>query len=258
MAKMNIKSLRKNLGLTQEELAEKCGVAFATVNRWEMGRFKPSKLAMKTLRELKPIKIKKEKIMRPNWTEYFMNVVSSIAERSTCDRGKPGCVLVKDNQILATGYAGAPPNFPHCDEVDHDMEERTRYIPVTAYNAAIACYKSPAQKHQLGFFLNKEKERYEGMPSQHCVRTVHAEANAILQAARRGIALEGATCYVTMTPCRNCAMMLISVGVVEVIAKKLYQKAEESIEMFRVAGIKITHLDQTVQEYSSKEQVSPV
>jgi dCMP deaminase len=183
-----------------------------------------------------------EEKMRPSWTEYFMTVVDAISERSTCDRGKPGCVIVKDNQILATGYAGAPPKFPHCSDEGHDMEERTRFIPYRD--------DSPIPVAPEGYVVNLQKARYEMPASQHCFRTLHAEQNAILQAAKRGIALEGSTCYVSMTPCRTCAMMLISVGVVEVVAKKLYQKGQESIEMFNRAGVKITHLDQTVQEYS--------
>lgn len=164
---------------------------------------------------------------RLSWQDYFMQVVDAISQRSTCDRGKPGCAFVKNNQILTTGYAGSPPGFPHCSEVGHELEIR---FPIKSEKDLIGITSPQAQ-------------------SIHCIRTLHAEQNAIIQAARRGISLEGSTLYVTMTPCRTCAMLLISVGVVKIIAKKLYQKSHESIEMFELAKIPLIHLDQTVQEY---------
>lgn len=104
---------------------------------------------------------------RPDWDDYFMGLCHSVAQRATCNRGKSGCVIVKDKQILVTGYVGSPAHLPHCDEVGH---------------------------------LFKKTVHEDGHVSTHCVRTVHAEQNAICQAAKRGIALEGATLYCTMTP----------------------------------------------------------
>jgi dCMP deaminase len=190
--------------------------------------------------------------MRPTWTEYFMSVVDSISQRSTCDRGKPGCVFVKNNQILTTGYAGSPPGFDHCDKYGHEMEEHIRFVDETigvngwpAFNDAEIIMQVRKDTHTY----NSAKSRYEMPPSQHCIRTIHAEQNAILQAARRGISLDGSMVYVSMTPCRTCTMMLISIGVSKIIAKKLYQKAQESIDMLKKANIPIEHLDQTVQQY---------
>ena len=97
---------------------------------------------------------------RPSWDEYFMEVCRAIAKRATCDRGKSGCVIAKENQILATGYVGSPSGLPHCDEAGHEL---------------------------------KKVLHDDGSVSMHCVRTVHAEQNAICQAARRGVAIDGAT-----------------------------------------------------------------
>jgi dCMP deaminase len=170
---------------------------------------------------------------RLSWSDYFMQLVDAISQRSTCDRGKPGCVFVKNNQILTTGYAGSPPGFPHCSEVGHELEVRFPVDP-------------KADLANVDIFTHV---CLESNYSVHCIRTIHCEQNAIIQAARRGISLDGSTLYVTMTPCRTCAMMLISVGVVKVIAKKLYHKSDESIEMFKLANIPLVHLDQTVQGY---------
>lgn len=128
-----------------------------------------------------------EKYIRPTWDEYFMDLAHSVSKRATCDRGRAGCVIVRDKQILVTGYVGSPVGLPHCDDVGH---------------------------------LMKKVVHEDGSESQHCVRTVHAEQNAITQAARRGIGLEGATIYVRMTPCRTCAMLIINCGIERVVCEK--------------------------------------
>ncbi len=110
--------------------------------------------------------------------------VDEVAKRATCDRGKSGCLIVKDKRILCSGYVGSPPGFPHCDEAGH---------------------------------LLKKVINDDGSISRHCVRTIHAEQNAICQAAKYGIPLEGTTLYCTMEPCRVCAMLIISVGVKKVV-----------------------------------------
>lgn len=100
--------------------------------------------------------------VRPSWDEYFMEIASTVAKRATCDRGRSGCIIVKNRQILVTGYVGSPRGLPHCDDVGH---------------------------------LFKKTIHEDGSVTNHCVRTVHAEQNAITQAARLGIALEGGTLY---------------------------------------------------------------
>jgi len=153
---------------------------------------------------------------RPTWDEYFMEVANAIAKRATCDRGRSGCVIAKDNQILATGYVGAPAGLPHCDDVGHQMKK----------------------------ILHED-----GTITEHCVRTVHAEQNAICQAAKRGIAINGATMYCRMTPCRTCAMLIINCGIVRVVAEYRYHDAEESEEMFKMAGIKLEYVHNEVLKY---------
>ncbi len=159
------------------------------------------------------------KYVRPTWDEYFMEVCRSIAKRATCDRGRSGCVIARDNQILVTGYVGAPTGLPHCDEVGHHL---------------------------------KKMQHEDGSITQHCVRTVHAEQNAICQAAKRGISIEGATLYCKMTPCRTCAMLIINCGIVRVVAERRYHDSEDTIQMFKQAGIKLEHLDDRVETYTNQ------
>ena len=160
-----------------------------------------------------------ERYVRPTWDEYFMEVCRAIAKRATCDRGRSGCVIARDNQLLVTGYVGAPRGLPHCDDVGHQF---------------------------------KKVQHEDGSISQHCVRTVHAEQNAICQAAKRGISIDGATLYCKMTPCRTCAMLIINCGIKRVIAEKRYHDSADSIEMFKQAGVLLEHLSDTIEEY--KEQ----
>lgn len=156
---------------------------------------------------------------RPNWDEYFMDLCLAVAKRATCDRGKSGCVIVKDKQILVTGYVGSPSGLPHCDDEGH---------------------------------LLKKTIHEDGHISTHCVRTVHAEQNAICQAAKRGISVEGATLYCTMTPCRTCAMMIINCGIKNVVCKNKYHAGGESEEMFRAAGVNLKYFSNEILQYSKQ------
>lgn len=156
---------------------------------------------------------------RPTWDEYFMEVCVSIAKRATCDRGRSGCVIARDNQILVTGYVGAPQGLPHCDEVGHNMKK------IIHENDSI---------------------------TQHCVRTVHAEQNAICQAARRGVSIEGSTLYCKMTPCRTCAMMIINCGIVRVLCEKKYHDGSESEKMLKDANVVLEYLADEIQEYANQ------
>lgn len=117
---------------------------------------------------------------RVSWDEYFLGIARAVAERSTCDRKHVGCVLVRDNNVLACGYNGSVTGEPHCDDVGHLME------------------------------------------NGHCTRTVHAEANAVAQAAKNGVSVRGATAYVTCTSCRACEMLLRNAGVGLILAGEDY------------------------------------
>jgi dCMP deaminase len=159
---------------------------------------------------------KSAKHIRPSWDEYFIDIMVSASKRATCDRGRASCVFVKDKQILVTGYVGSPVGFPHCDEVGH---------------------------------LMKKVIHEDGHITEHCMRTVHAEQNAICQAAKRGVSLDGSTCYVNMTPCRTCAMLLINSGIKRVIAVNKYHAGQESEEMFKKAKVKLIFKNTEVVKY---------
>ncbi len=161
----------------------------------------------------------KRKYLRPSWDEYFIELSNAVAKRATCDRGRSGCVIVRDRQILVTGYVGSPKGLPHCDDVGH---------------------------------LMKKVIHEDGSISQHCVRTVHAEQNAICQAARLGIALDGSTIYCRMTPCRTCAMLIINCGIKRVVCEKKYHAASESEEMFKEVGIKLEYFNNDIQKYENQ------
>jgi dCMP deaminase len=151
-----------------------------------------------------------KKLTRPNWEEYFMGIVEAVAARGTCLRAKCGCVITRKNVLLSTGYNGAPKGAPQCDEV--------------------GC-------------LVKKVTHEDGHTSEHCKRTVHAEANAILQAAKNGMKIEDATLYCGMTPCRDCAMLIVNSGITEVIVQKDYHESDETKQMFSDAGVSLTILE---------------
>jgi dCMP deaminase len=162
---------------------------------------------------------KKEKYLRPTWDEYFMEVARTIAKRATCDRGRSGCVIARNKQLLVTGYVGSPVGLPHCDDVGH---------------------------------LMKKVIHDDDSISQHCMRTVHAEQNAICQAAKLGVALEGATVYCKMTPCRTCAMLIINSGITRVVCEKKYHRGGESEEMFKTAGVKLEFFEDDIVKYENQ------
>ncbi len=162
------------------------------------------------------------KYARPNWDEYFLNLIEPIGRRATCDRGRSGSIIVSPgNTIIATGYVGSPPGQPHCDEVGHMM------------NTVI---------------------HGDGEQSQHCVRTLHAEENAILQCAKDGIKIEGATIYSKMVPCYNCAMRIVRVGIKRVVSLKKYHADGLSRKLFKDAGVELVIVDDTVEEYKNQEE----
>ena len=156
---------------------------------------------------------------RISWDDYFLELMETVAKRATCDRGRSGCIIVRDRRIVSTGYVGSPPGIPHCDEIGH---------------------------------LMKEVIDEDGTVRNHCVRTIHAEQNAICQAARYGISLEGTTLYCKMEPCRVCAMLIISSGIKKVVAAKKYHAAQESREMFAMAEVELVVIDNKIETYSNQ------
>lgn len=134
---------------------------------------------------------------RPTWDEHFIGVVDALASRATCDRGRSAALFVRDNDIIASGYVGSPPGLPHCDDVGHLWSD----------------------------------------DGKHCLRTIHAEQNAVLRAARVGVSLRDSVVYCTMEPCLNCAMSLVALGVYRIVAKNTYHAAGHSREMLAESGI---------------------
>ncbi len=144
---------------------------------------------------------------RPSWDEYFMTIARQVAERSTCLRRACGAVVVKDRRILATGYNGTPRNVPHCEDV--------------------GCLRE-----QQGIESGKHHELCRG---------IHAEQNAIIQAALHGVSMEGSSIYTTHQPCVQCAKMLINAGVSEIVFGEPYPDPL-SEELIGQAGVKMRRL----------------
>ena len=145
---------------------------------------------------------------RPSWDQYFMTITRQVAERSTCLRAKVGAVIVRDRSILATGYNGSPAGMPHCIEV--------------------GC-------------LIYESRTPDGEIEQNCWRTIHAEINAITQAARNGAAIRDADIYVTHTPCIHCLKVLINTGIRSVHYGREY-KLHTVRELLQHAAIKLVQV----------------
>lgn len=158
----------------------------------------------------------KEKYTRPSWDEYFMEITRAVAKRATCDRGRSGCVITRNKQVLVTGYVGSQRGMPHCDDVGH----------------------------QLKVVVNED-----GTQSQHCMRTTHAEQNAIVQAARLGISIDEGTLYCTMMPCAACAKMIANVGIIRVVCEKKYHTGKESENLFANIGIEFFYFNEAVETY---------
>lgn len=147
---------------------------------------------------------------RPSWDEYFMSVAEVVSSRSTCLRRKVGAVIVSGKRILATGYNGAPSGLEHCDR--HGCLRLEQSIP-------------PGEHHEL-------------------CRGLHAEQNAIIQAALYGVSIREGIIYCTHHPCVVCAKMLVNAGVKKVIIREDYPD-NLSKEVFREAGVRIELLQPT-------------
>ena len=146
-----------------------------------------------------------KKKSRPSWDEYFMSISEDVSQRSTCLRRKVGAVIVKEKRILATGYNGAPRGISHCTPK-----------------------KCLRMKHKIA-----SGERHE------LCRGLHAEQNAIIQAALHGVSIKGASIYITHQPCSICTKMLINSGIKEFLIKSPYPDPLAE-EMIKEAKIKIT------------------
>lgn len=149
-----------------------------------------------------------QKITRPDWQEYFMDITRLVARRSTCMRRQVGAILVKDKRVLATGYNGSPAGLAHCEDVGC----------IRAQNSVPS-----GQRHEL-------------------CRGLHAEQNTIIQAAFHGVSIKGATLFCTNLPCSICLKMLINAGIKQIIfdegypdklAESLLKEADLSLTKFK-------------------------
>lgn len=145
--------------------------------------------------------------MRPTLDEYFMELAAIVAKRSTCLRNQVGAIIVKDKRILSTGYNGAPRNLPHCLDIGCIRQQNN--IP-------------SGTRHEL-------------------CRAVHAEQNAIIQAALHGVSIEHATVYCTHQPCILCTKMLINAKIERVVFGTVYPD-REALEFFKTAGVNVDHI----------------
>jgi dCMP deaminase len=144
---------------------------------------------------------------RPSWHEYFMGICGLVATRSTCLRRQVGAILVKDRRILCSGYNGAPAGIQHCRESGCLREIMN--IP-------------SGEKHEL-------------------CRGVHAEQNAIIQAAYHGISVKGASLYCTNMPCSICAKMFINAGIKTIYYRDAYQDSL-TLSLFEMAQVKLIQI----------------
>lgn len=155
---------------------------------------------------------------RPSWDEYFMRIAILAASRSTCLRRQVGAAIVKDKRVLATGYNGAPRNITHC--LDTGCLRDKLGIP-------------SGQRHEL-------------------CRAIHAEQNAIIQAATSGVSIEGGILYSTTFPCILCAKMIINSGIKEIFVVEGYPD-DLSKEMMDEAGLTVKYFDPSKIEKIQKD-----
>ena len=145
---------------------------------------------------------------RPTLDEYFMNIAEVVATRATCLRNCVGAVIVRDKRIISTGYNGAPRNLDHCLD--------------------IGCIR--------------DQENIESGTMHEVCRAVHAEQNAIIQAALHGVSTRGTTIYCTHQPCVLCAKMIINANIVRVVFTHAYPDSR-ALEFFEEAGVEVVRMD---------------
>lgn len=148
---------------------------------------------------------------RVGWDAYFMQICAVVAQRSTCTRAAVGAVIVRDRNILATGYNGSPSGMPHCSE--------SGCLVYTSTNPF-------------------------GEVEENCFRTIHAEINAIAQAAKSGVSISGSDIYITHSPCIHCLKVLINTGIRRICFGKPY-KLEQVQELVELSGVVMEYVEPT-------------
>ncbi len=150
---------------------------------------------------------------RPSWPDYFMDITNLVARRTTCSRRMVGAVIVKEKRILATGYNGAPSGIRHCS-VTGCLREQLN-VP-------------SGERHEL-------------------CRGIHAEQNAIIQAALHGVSIKDSTLFCTTQPCSICCKMIINAGIRKIYYQEGYADPM-AVEMFAEAGIEVIHYPHVADE----------
>ena len=143
---------------------------------------------------------------RISWDNYFIEIAELTSKRSTCMRRQVGACIVKDKHVIATGYNGAPSGIKHCDEREGGCLRQRLGIP-------------SGERHELCMAL-------------------HAEQNAIIQAASMGHSIEGSDIYITHQPCAICAKMIINAGINNIYVKEGYPD-EFAVSILKEAGKKV-------------------
>lgn len=154
-----------------------------------------------------------------NKDRVFMLIAHQLSQLGTCDRSRVGAVFVRDGRCITWGYNGAPPGMTHCNENVHGwLEKASTPIPIPQFDIAI---KANSLSEEFG-----------------CRNATHAEANALAFAARQGISTDGSTCYLTLSPCLNCARLLIAAGIDRVVWSTTYRDPAGS-DLLLEAGIEV-------------------
>ncbi|HID71857.1 MAG TPA: cytidine deaminase [Thermoplasmata archaeon] len=151
---------------------------------------------------------------RKSWEQYFMEMAILVSSRSTCLRRSVGAVIVKEKRVLSTGYNGAPTGLKHCLEIGCLREKMGL---------------APGERHEL-------------------CRGIHAEQNAVVQAARFGVAIKGSTLYTTTYPCVICAKILINAGIKKIVYLSDYRD-ELSQEILKESEIEVIRFPEKLDEY---------
>lgn len=157
------------------------------------------------------------KFNRPSWDTLFMRQAADLAEKSTCIRKQVGAILVKDNRPISLGYNGTPKGDAHCCDHGWDVKELRKLL--------------------AGAKVSQEFLKQHGEWSK--LNELHAERNAILYCARRGIATEGATLYITLSPCHQCAMDILIAGIKRVVYGELYDRETSGIVFLSSRGVQM-------------------
>ena len=155
---------------------------------------------------------------RPGWDQYFMEIADVVKKRSTCTRRQVGAVIVKDNRIMTTGYNGVPAGIKHCDV--HGCLRDQYHVP-------------SGERHEL-------------------CRGLHAEQNAIIQAAHLGQSIAGGTLYCTNHPCVICAKMILNAGILRIVVREGYPD-RLGAELLKEAGLQVEYIDQSVESDQERQ-----